>query len=60
MQLRITRDILFVERSETNNSSRVNRGEIKALYYRLIRNFIFIFTLLILKRVLTIYYHEIK
>ena len=36
----------------------VNRGEIKAL--RLIRNFIFIFTLLILKRVLTIYYHEIK
>ena len=29
----------------------VNRGEIKALYYHLIPNFIFIFTLLILKRV---------
>ena len=51
---------LLPERSKGNNSSRVNRDEIKALYCHLIRNFIFIFTLLILKRVLTIYYHEIK
>ena len=54
---RLTGDLLLSERSEGNNILRVNRDEIKAL---LIRNFIFIFTLLILKRVLTIYYHEIQ
>ena len=40
---RWTRDFLFLERrrSERNNISRVHRGEVKALYFRLI-NFIFL------------------
>ena len=41
---RWTRDILFYCSSdnENNNSSRVHQGEKKSLYYRLIRNFIFL------------------